>query len=611
MSEADKGGKGPAYRDSTVWRVFDQASQAIDQRMGWAKVPKPIGLVMLVGLRNILRQQNLHDTAAEPSTSPPPVQPFQSQFLTTRTADGSYNDLSDPSMGMKGMRFGRNVPIAETMPEVMPAIMEPNPRLVSQELLTRHEFIPATSVNVLAASWIQFMVKDWFSHGQGRPDLKWEVPLADDDPWFQHPMNILKTVPDPTQPAGSHLPPTYINEETPWWDASQIYGTSIEAQKARRSEQHGKLNLSPEGLLILPDDPKRNPSFTPGWWLGLNMMETLFMREHNAICDRLVAEYPNWSDEEVFQRARLVVAALLAKIHTAEWTPAIISHPTTVAALRINWWGAATERIRRAFGRISKSEVISGIPGSETDHYGIPYSLTEEFSIVYRMHPLTPDDYQFRSAADDHLLAQKNFREIAGPHAQEITAEISMADLFYTFGTSNPGAIVLNNYPKFLQEFQRPDNEEVFMDLAATDVFRARELGVPRYCQFRRLLHLKAPQSFEELAEDPKQAAALRRIYGDIERVDTVVGMFAERRPAGFAFSDTAFRIFILMASRRLNSDRFFTQDFTPEVYTPVGYQWVQSNSMLSVLLRHYPELLPATRQVANAFQPWARPTAP
>jgi hypothetical protein len=51
----------------------------------------------------------------------------------------------------------------------------------------------------------------------------------------------------------------------------------------------------------------------------------------------------------------------------------------------------------------------------------------------------------------------------------------------------------------------------------------------------------------------------------DIERVDLTVGL-AGRFPAGFGFSDTAFRIFILMASRRLNSDRYFTKDFTPEV---------------------------------------------
>ena len=171
---------------------------------------------------------------------------------------------------------------------------------------------------------------------------------------------------------------------------------------------------------------------------------------------------------------------------------------------------------------------------------------------------------------------------------------------------AHPGALVLNNYPRFLQQFQRPDNDQL-MDLAATDILRSRELGVPRYNQFRRLLHLKPARSFEDLTADPAQLAALRRLYRDVDSVDTIVGMLAERRPAGFGFSDTAFRIFILMASRRLNSDRYFTQDFTPEIYTQLGLDWVQQTSMTDILLRHYPQLRPALRGVPNAFQPWPR----
>jgi hypothetical protein len=73
-------------------------------------------------------------------------------------------------------------------------------------------------------------------------------------------------------------------------------------------------------------------------------MQHLFAKEHNAICDRLRAEYPSWPDDELFERARLVNAALLAKIHTVEWTPLVISHPTTRVALPANWWGLAGER---------------------------------------------------------------------------------------------------------------------------------------------------------------------------------------------------------------------------------------------------------------------------
>jgi hypothetical protein len=335
------------------------------------------------------------------------------------------------------------------------------------------------------------------------------------------------------------------------------------------------------------------------------MMTTLFAREHNAVCDRLKADYPHWDDEELFQRARLVVAALLAKIHTVEWTPAIISNPVTVFALRANWYGAAGERIARTFGRISSSEVISGIPGGPTDHYGVPYALTEEFTAVYRMHPLLPDDFDLRAADGDRPLAQLEFPALAGPHAREIGDRFALADLFYSFGTTHPGAIVLRNYPRFLQRFERPDGKVI--DVASTDIVRIREMGVPRYCEFRRLLHLNAPRSFAELTDDAELAAEMADLYGDVEKVDLMVGLFAEKRPAGFAFSDTAFRIFIVMASRRLNSDRFFTRDFRPEIYSPAGLRWVQDNDMRSVLLRHFPELRPALHGVDNAFAPWTR----
>ena len=86
-----------------------------------------------------------------------------------------------------------------------------------------------------------------------------------------------------------------------------------------------------------------------------------------------------------------------------------------------------------------------------------------------------------------------------------------------------------------------------------------------------------------------------------------MVGLYAEPLPQGFGFSDTAFRIFILMASRRLKSDRFFTRDYTPETYTQAGLDWIDDTTMIDVLMRHYPDLAPALRGVDNAFAPWTR----
>jgi hypothetical protein len=90
-----------------------------------------------------------------------------------------------------------------------------------------------------------------------------------------------------------------------------------------------------------------------------------------------------------------------------------------------------------------------------------------------------------------------------------------------------------------------------------------------------------------------------------VDDLDLLIGTLAETKPDGFGFSDTTFRIFILMASRRLKSDRFTAEDFTPEIYTPIGIRWVNNTSMKDVLLRHHPALAGSLYGIENAFKPW------
>jgi hypothetical protein len=265
-----------------------------------------------------------------------------------------------------------------------------------------------------------------------------------------------------------------------------------------------------DGQELLPAPLLDQLAQVPGWWLGLGVLFTVFSREHNAICDRLAAEYPSWSDEQLFQKARLINAALMAKIHTVEWTPAIIAHPTTVFALRGNWWGIGGEKLNPLLRRVSDDEVIRGIPGTATNHHSAPYSLTEEFVAVYRMHPLIRDEYSFRRASDDGLIEHRNFDEIADRRGNQLLASAMTSDLLYSFGTLFPGALQLRNYPRFLQYFTRPDGKVV--DLASIDIMRIRELGVPRYTLFRDLLHLRPIRSFDELTDNVQWARQMRDV---------------------------------------------------------------------------------------------------
>jgi hypothetical protein len=578
-------------------RALIPIASFLDTRIGWARLPRPLGIVALIGLREQLRQESLSDTGL---VKPPPPRPAD---LGARTLDGSWNDLGQPAMGSLSTRFGRNVPLDRAYPERDPDLLEPSPRVVTRRLLARKRFIPAESLNLLAAAWIQFEVHDWMSH-----DTDESKPITlelerDDDKWPEPTMRIPSTVPEPV-PEADGTPPVYSTHDTHWWDGSQIYGNEPTFQKRARTGEDGKLALGDDGLQPTALDPLLDPVGPRGnFWLGLAILHALFIKEHNAICDALRREQPGWNDEQIYDKARLINAAIMAKIHTVEWTPALIAHPTTVRGMHANWYGLAGERVRRKFGRLGRSDILSGIPGSPTDHHGAPYSLTEEFVSVYRMHPLIPDEYEFRSL-HGASPARRDFGSIGPGRWREPLREVGVANAFYSFGVAHPGAIVLHNYPTSFIESFKPDPNGPPVDLATIDILRDRERGLPRYNEFRALMHRKPAASFEDLSGDPGAAAELRDVYGHVDRVDLMVGLYAEPRPQGFAFCDTAFRVFLLMASRRLKSDRFFTADYTRETYTQTGLEWIDRATLATVLLRHYPELAPVIRH-DNAFKPW------
>ncbi len=588
-------------------------------KIPWHKLPTPLALLQLIQFRNKLRENNLRDTShlLDRERLPTPQPSPDGRHLIARTADGSFNDLEQPEMGMAGTRFGRNSPLAEANVDER-NILEPNPRLVSSVLLKRNYFIPATILNLHAAAWIQFQTHDWFTHGENQPDNHFSIPPGQphqSKPDSQNPehqdLKVPKTLKDPSRTDNNTRPATFINSVTHWWDASQLYGSDEATLEKLRSHQGGKMLIGDDGFLPLDDEKGIDhvgfPGSAGGWWMGLSLLHTLFIKEHNAICDRLQQRYPDWNDTQLFDKARLITAALLAKIHTVEWTPAILPNPATQIAMHANWWGVLGRDVKNVTGNLGEDELLSGIVGSATDHHGSPYYLTEEFVSVYRMHPLIPDDIDFYAHRSGEHLTSKQFPSVFGKRTRKIMQSMPIEDALYSFGIQHPGAITLHNYPNFLRALVKDGAKDAF-DLAAVDILRDRERGVPRYNRFREIIGKDSVSSFEELTSNPTWARELREVYNnDINSVDLMVGLFAEDLPEGFGFSDTAFRVFILMASRRLKSDRFFTKDYRASVYTQFGLDWIEENSFLTVLRRHYPALSPALYGLTNGFAPWRK----
>ncbi len=562
----------------------------------------------LMKLRVELREKNLFEN--------PDIRPKEDLGKATdeekraRTPDGTFNDLDVPWMGAKGTGFGRNAPPEKTVVD-RKRLLEPDPRMISRRLMARDEFKPAGIVNTIAAAWIQFENHNWFFHGNGVPEKTIDIPMREGDDFPENPMRIRCTIPMHGEIKDGCPAPTFQNTESHWWDGSQIYGSGVEKQNQIRTFVDGKIKVADDGRLPTSDIPGVDlTGFQENWWVGVGLLHTLFAREHNSVCDALKKAYPSLDDQRLFELGVLVVSALIAKIHTVEWTTCVLRHPALQIGMNANWFGALGETFKDKMGRIGDSELLSGIVGSPVDHHSAPFSLTEEFVSVYRLHPLIPDDWNFFSLDSGEHLEHRNFTELQGRYTRDFMDRMQMGDLWYSMGGASAGAICLHNYPNALRQLTRIDGQ--ITDLATLDIVRDRERGLPRYNDFREVLHMPRRKSIDEITPNAQWAKEINEIYnGDVDAVDLQIGMQAEQPPKGFGFSDTAFRIFILMASRRLKSDRFFTNDFTPETYTQVGFDWVNHNTMKDVLLRHYPELEPVIGDVERVFAPWPKLGAP
>ena len=147
--------------------------------------------------------------------------------------------------------------------------MTPNPRRVSTALLARRaDMIPAASLNVIAGAWLQFQTRDWFSHASD-PQRPFAVPRPAGDTWPEDPILLPRTGRDPH--ADTDPPRTFVNTETHWWDASQVYGSTPEFQRAIRKPNlgPGKVAVGADGLIDVDPALLGSSGGLDGWWIGL------------------------------------------------------------------------------------------------------------------------------------------------------------------------------------------------------------------------------------------------------------------------------------------------------------------------------------------------------
>lgn len=154
------------FQPSLLERAGISTFHFVNRYIPWFKLPTIIGAFNLAFLRTELRGYNLHDgydsAAHQGNRDEEPMEDHR--YVNARHSDGKFNSLELPRMGCRGMRLGRNFPREHCQKPTEEELWSPNPRLLSEEFMTRKEFIPATTLNLLAGAWIQFQIHDWFNH---------------------------------------------------------------------------------------------------------------------------------------------------------------------------------------------------------------------------------------------------------------------------------------------------------------------------------------------------------------------------------------------------------------------------------------------------------------
>lgn len=154
-------------------------------------------------------------------------------------------------------------------------------------------------------------------------------------------------------------------------DPKDLAKLSMEAIGARAGDGESQGYLP----LLQASDPM-NPAwagqaataFPDNWTIGMSFYHNVFAREHNVFVDAFrkkasedpngdtglrnpaspnaVIAYKDVTDDELFEVTRLVVSAMIAKIHTIEWTTQLLYNEPLYLGMNANWGGLFKEDSR-------------------------------------------------------------------------------------------------------------------------------------------------------------------------------------------------------------------------------------------------------------------------
>ncbi len=617
-----------------LYRILEFFNRALAfnkyRKFSWDKWPVPLGLLYLVAKLRYLRVRSITDpydfaTNDNYLATQPPVE-SRDHF----SSDGR-GDLDEDNvlMGAKGTRVSSDWPIRYVRPD--PENIQPETWVAGKvrhrkidPVTGREIMVPAQILSLEAMAEIQFEVHD-FAPQTGREPIDrcpFVIPRPPQEFWDNNRELIDRTEKDPTRLTDNGRP-TVRTIVPHRWGLSVIYGPDMERQKQVRSFEGGKLKLDARGWL--PEDPKIPgvplTGFSNNFSAWLDAWHYRWTREHNALCDYIAYYHADWTDEQIFQKARMGCAALMARFHTELWTRDLLQHPTMSEALYKDWNGIIGKKrkdyIMRQCDRrpwvnwlttpIRNNELLWGFAGSKYWHHSGPFQTPIDFRLAYFLHELVPSEIELLEPGTGRLLERVKLLDFVMHNARKYVEKYGYAVIVYSLNKASCGALTLHNLALALTQFHNQQNGHQ-TGLDSRDLFRTRtDGGSYTYNQVRKALGEPPVESFMELTGGDKDAAdELSRIYlGDINRVDALIGYLAGPRPEGSALELIQFYQFVVNAPRRICSLKFLTKYYNYKFYGEVMNWVTHRGTWLDLNVYHIPEIEPDTIGVRQDFMPW------